>query len=56
MLLECLEEEAEFVSDDEKEEWICEVCGHVHRGKKALKVCPVCKHVQEYQSRLNAKK
>ena len=45
----------EFVSDEE-EEWICEVCGHVHRGKKALKVCPVCKHPLEYQSRLNAKK
>jgi desulfoferrodoxin-like iron-binding protein len=45
----------EFVSDEE-EEWICEVCGHVHRGKKALKVCPVCKHPLEYQSRLNSKK
>ena len=45
----------EHVSDEE-EEWICEVCGHVHRGKKALKVCPVCKHPLEYQSRLNAKK
>ena len=56
MLLERLEAEAEHVSDDEEEEWICEVCGHVHRGKKALKVCPVCKHGQEYQSRLNAKK
>ena len=55
MLLERLESEAEFVSEDE-EEWICEVCGHVHRGKKALKVCPVCKHPQEYQSRLNSKK
>ena len=45
----------EFVSDEE-EEWICEICGHVHRGKKALKVCPVCKHPQEYQARLNSKK
>ena len=45
----------EFVSDEE-EEWICEECGHIHRGKKALKVCPVCKHPLEYQSRLNAKK
>ena len=45
----------EYVSDEE-EEWICEVCGHVHRGKKALKVCPVCKHPLEYQSRLNSKK
>ncbi len=56
MLLERLEEEAEFVSEDEEEEWICEICGHVHRGKKAPKVCPVCKHPQEYQSRLNSKK
>lgn len=51
-----LESGKEFVSDDEEEEWICEVCGHVHRGKKALKTCPVCKHPQEYQSRLNSQK
>lgn len=55
-LLERLESDAEHLSDDVEEEWICEVCGHVHRGKKALKVCPVCKHPQEYQSRLNSKK
>ncbi|UTJ05616.1 ferritin family protein [Arcobacter roscoffensis] len=51
-----LESGKEFVSDDDEEEWICEVCGHVHRGKKALKTCPVCKHPQEYQSRLNSQK
>ena len=56
MLLQRLEAEAEYVSENEEEAWICEVCGHVHYGKKALKVCPVCKHPQEYQSRLNAKK
>jgi desulfoferrodoxin-like iron-binding protein len=55
-LKERLDSGAEHVSEDEEEEWICEVCGHVHRGKKALKMCPVCKHPQEYQSRLNAKK
>ncbi|KAB7885360.1 ferritin family protein [Poseidonibacter ostreae] len=55
-LLKRLETGAEHESDDADEEWICEVCGHVHRGKKALKVCPVCKHPQEYQSRLNSKK
>ena len=55
MLLERLNADAEFVSEDE-EAWICEVCGHVHYGKKALKNCPVCKHGQEYQSRLNSKK
>ena len=56
MLLKRLETDAEFVSENEEESWICEVCGHVHYGKKALKVCPVCKHGQEYQSRLNSKK
>lgn len=55
-LLERLQTGKEFESDNEEEEWICEVCGHVHRGKKALKMCPVCKHPQEYQSRLNSKK
>ena len=56
MLLERLEAGAEHLSEDTEEEWICEVCGHVHRGKKPPKVCPVCKHPQEYQSRLNSKK
>ena len=56
MLLERLEKGEEFVSANEEEAWICEVCGHIHYGKKALKVCPVCKHQQEYQSRLNSKK
>ncbi|MCF6331181.1 MAG: desulfoferrodoxin FeS4 iron-binding domain-containing protein [Sulfurimonas sp.] len=55
-LLQRLESNAEFVSEDEDEAWICEVCGHIHYGKKALKVCPVCKHPEEYQSRLNSKK
>lgn len=55
-LLERLESGHEYESDNEEEEWICEVCGHIHRGKKALKVCPVCKHPQEYQSRLNENK
>ncbi|MFT5836070.1 MAG: desulfoferrodoxin-like iron-binding protein [Sulfurimonas sp.] len=56
MLLERLESDSEFISENEEEAWICEVCGHVHYGKKALKVCPVCKHPEEYQSRLNSKK
>ncbi len=56
MLLKRLEDGAEHISEDEDEEWLCEVCGHIHRGKKAPKVCPVCKHPQEYQSRLNSKK
>ncbi len=36
-LLERLESGKEFESDDVDEEWICEVCGHVHRGKKSIK-------------------
>ena len=56
MLLDRLEAGAEHVSEDAEEAWICEVCGHVHYGKKALKNCPVCDHGQEYQSRLNSKK
>lgn len=55
-LLNRLENGEEFVSDNGDEAWICEICGHIHYGKKALKVCPVCKHPQEYQSRLNSKK
>ncbi len=51
-----LQNNQEFVSEDENEAWICEVCGHIHYGKKALNMCPVCKHPQEYQSRLNSKK
>jgi len=56
MLLDRLEVDAEFVSENEEEAWICEVCGHIHYGKKALKVCPVCKHPEQFQSRLNSKK
>jgi len=56
MLKQRLENEEEFISENEEESWICEICGHVHYGKKALKVCPVCKHGQEFQSRLNSVK
>ncbi|MFK5881797.1 MAG: ferritin family protein [Sulfurospirillum sp.] len=52
MLLARLENGEEFMSEDGEEAWICEVCGHIHYGKKPPKVCPVCKHPQEYQSRL----
>lgn len=54
-LLERLKAKEEFQSVEGEEEWICEVCGHVHRGKKPPKECPVCKHPQEYFSRLNTK-
>jgi len=33
---------------DEEIEWVCRKCGHVHKGKKALKNCPVCNHPQAY--------
>ena len=52
MLLERLQSGEEFVSESGEEAWICEVCGHIHYGKKAPAVCPVCKHPQEYFSRL----
>ncbi|MCJ7765212.1 MAG: desulfoferrodoxin FeS4 iron-binding domain-containing protein [Thiovulaceae bacterium] len=55
-LLERLESNEEQLSENEEEQWICEVCGHVHRGKKPPKECPVCKHPQEYFSRLNTRK
>ena len=45
-----LEEEGFFQSEEE-EFWVCEVCGHVHRGKKAPKACPLCKAGQEYFKR-----
>ena len=28
--------------------WVCRSCGHVYKGKTALKVCPVCKHKESY--------
>ena len=28
--------------------WVCRNCGHVYKGKTALKVCPVCKHKESY--------
>lgn len=55
-LLHRLKHGHEFASEDGDEEWICEVCGHVHRGKKPPKACPVCKEEQEFFSRLNSKK
>jgi len=37
-----------FFDSENNEEWICEICGHVHRGKKAPKQCPLCKAGSEY--------
>jgi len=50
ILKETLEKEGFFESSEE-EFWVCEVCGHVHRGKKAPKACPLCKAGQEYFKR-----
>ena len=33
---------------NEEKIWICRNCGHVYKGKAALKVCPVCKHPESY--------
>lgn len=49
-LQDALKEEGFFESDEE-EAWVCEVCGHVHRGQKAPKACPLCKVPQEYFKR-----
>lgn len=37
-----------FFDSENNEAYICEVCGHVHRGKKAPAACPLCKAGQEY--------
>ena len=37
MLLKRLQNKEEFVSEDGDEAWICEVCGHMHYGKKPQK-------------------
>ena len=49
-LKQAMIEDGFFESEDE-EYWVCEVCGHVHRGKKAPKACPSCKAGQEYFKR-----
>ena len=49
-LKEMLDKEGFFESEEE-DVWVCEVCGHVHRGKKAPGACPLCKVGQEYFKR-----
>lgn len=46
-LLSNVEGSAVFEKEEEVE-WICRNCGHIHKGKEALKVCPVCAHPQAY--------
>jgi len=40
-----------FFESDEEDVWVCEVCGHVHRGKKAPAACPLCRVGKEYFKR-----
>ncbi len=49
-LKKMLDEEGFFESGEE-DVWVCEVCGHVHRGKKAPGACPLCKASKEYFKR-----
>lgn len=49
-LKKMLEEEGFFESGNE-EVWVCEICGHIHRGKKAPGACPLCKASREYFKR-----
>lgn len=49
-LQDALKEDGFFAGEDE-EAWVCEVCGHVHRGKKAPGACPLCKVGKEYFKR-----
>ena len=37
-----------FFDSENSEEWICEICGHVHHGEKAPEKCPLCKADKEY--------
>lgn len=46
-LIENLENETIFEKDGEVY-WICQNCGHIHKGKTAPKICPVCAHPQSY--------
>jgi len=46
-LKQALEDEG-FFESEEDEEYVCEVCGHVHRGKKAPNACPLCRVGKEY--------
>ena len=46
-LKKALQEDGFFESDEDVE-WVCEVCGHVHRGKKPPASCPLCRVDREY--------
>ncbi|MFA6788561.1 MAG: ferritin family protein [Arcobacteraceae bacterium] len=42
-----------FFNSEEEEEWVCEVCGHIHRGKKPPGACPLCRVEKEYFKKRN---
>lgn len=46
-LKKALEEDG-FFDSDEEEFYVCEVCGHVHKGKKPPAKCPLCGVDKEY--------
>ncbi len=33
---------------EESQDWICQNCGHIHKGKNAPDICPVCDHPQAH--------
>ncbi|MDR0665404.1 MAG: rubrerythrin family protein [Helicobacteraceae bacterium] len=41
-----------FFASESEEIWICDICGHVHRGKNAPKACLVCKAPQGHFKRI----
>lgn len=43
-----------FFNSDEEEEWVCEVCGHIHKGKKPPGACPLCRVEKEYFKKRNS--
>ncbi len=41
-------ENSQLFKDDNEIIWICQNCGHVHKGKEAPEICPVCAHPKAY--------
>jgi len=50
-LLDNINNDLVFKTNDDETVWICRNCGHVYVGKEAPKVCPVCAHPQSYFER-----
>lgn len=36
------------MSENQTKEWICSVCGYVHKGAEPPKECPICGVAKEY--------